>query len=406
MRQTKKLQVVWCLIVVLLVGMPTAQALAAALNQDDVNNIYQGTVWYNPSGGSIGTCAPGAGSDPLKTAFDYFLGNRLSPAQAAAVVGNLDEESSLNPVRIQTPPGGTTNDPSSLTDPNVGWGIAQWSPGNKIIGIASSLGITGPIYDLATQLEIVLGEMKGTSPTGFQNLITGLQQISDITQATVFFQNNFESGTNTPARVTDAQQVYKQYGSDSGSSGIGCSGAVAGAGGCVSPFQAKDTKNISPERIDMGVDYAAPPGTPIVAMCDSDVIGVAPSGTGWTSQVNTQACVYLRITDGEYSGKTYYVCEDITPTVTKGHVNAGEVIATFLPSPTGLEMGWGSGTPYGSLAAQLNQQCMGGPGVDPGCWSTAAGVSFNKLLVSAGAPSGIFNSNNPAPPQTMPPGYP
>ena len=135
-------------------------------------------------------------------------------------------------------------------------------------------------------------------------------------------------------------------------------------------------KALVPERIDMGVDFNANAGSPIRALGDFKVYAVAASGSGWTSPENTQAFVGYTLLDGAYARKQIYVSEDIIPKVSVGHTGkAGDVIATFKSSPTGLEIGWGSGNSFESLAGALGQYGV----------LTAAGASFDTLLVSLGA---------------------
>src|SRR5260221_12348293 len=52
-----------------------------------------------------------------RTAFDYFLGKGLTAVQAAGIIGNLMQESNVDPTAAQ--PGGP------------GRGIAQWSVGGR-----------------------------------------------------------------------------------------------------------------------------------------------------------------------------------------------------------------------------------------------------------------------------------
>src|ERR1700722_8349960 len=52
-----------------------------------------------------------------QAAFDYFLGKGLANFQAAGIVGNLDQESGVNPTAVQS--GGP------------GRGIAQWEVGGR-----------------------------------------------------------------------------------------------------------------------------------------------------------------------------------------------------------------------------------------------------------------------------------
>jgi len=215
-----------------------ATSSASALTSNQANVLNQGIFYFDTELG----CSIANGSTTLtgstndEQAFRYFLGKGLSATSAAAVVGNLMEESHLDPTIVQKPPGGDTQDPGWITAaqyPKTGWGIAQWTPGAKIIGIAKSLNITTPIYELATQLDIVWAEMTGTAPTGYQHVAAGLQQQSTLDSAVSFFQTNFESGTNYQQRLLDAQDAYSKYAKLAQTTGTGVSSTTSsGSGTC------------------------------------------------------------------------------------------------------------------------------------------------------------------------------
>jgi len=376
-----------------------------ALTQDQLNALQYDGEYYlgQPTGSLANSCGPGVtnltGNGNIQQAYNYFISVGFTPNQAAGIVGNLWYESGgVNPTQGQKGGGG-------------GYGIAQftgaklaelkqWSAANGLDYTTLKAQLNFLWYDINTNEQQVLRDVKST--TTVQDAVLAWQGNQNVGGPYIGYERPADESASVQQRTDDANATLTLYGNSvTGSSAADSGGCVtASANGCVNPFA--KIKGLGPERIDMGVDYAAPAGSPILAMCDAKVIGAASGGTGWVSPTNTQACVYLELTGGPYTGKTYYVCEDIKPTVTTGQVvTAGTQIATFLPSGTGIETGWGSGTPYGALAAELNQECTNG---DPGCWSSAAGVSFNKFLLATGAQGGVFVPG--APPQTMPPGYP
>jgi murein DD-endopeptidase MepM/ murein hydrolase activator NlpD len=390
----------------------STQALAAT--QNDLHHVLYDTEFNDSecSGAAANGSTPLTGSGNVQEAFNFFVLKGLTADQAAGIVGNMIEESAgVNPQEVQG--GGTNPDPTSTSG---GWGIVQWTPGSAVVSIAKTLGIDSSNSNLdllKTQLEIVWEEMNGQDTAYQANMMAAMKATTNVnaqdsTGSTYVFESQFEKA-GAPAlavRIADAEQVLKQYGGSAPTGPVSQSGpcsnsnSIVNAAGCSNPWA--KASNLSPERIDMGVDYNANAGSPILAICPGVVIGAAAGGTGWVSPENTQACVYVKINAGTYTGKTYYFCEDIVPTVHTGQtVTAGQEIATFKASSTGLESGWGSGTPYGPLAASLNQECMNG---DPGCWSSAAGVSFNKLIIATGGKGGVYVPG--APPQHMPGGYP
>jgi hypothetical protein len=122
----------------------------------------------------------------------------------------LMQESSVIPTKIQG--GGTSQNPADAG--SGGWGIAQWTPGAKIINTAARYHITGPIYELGTQLLIIMAEMQNTSPPGYHNMLAGLKQIQDINEATAFFESHYEAAKdhgNLPQRQKYASDALAKY---------------------------------------------------------------------------------------------------------------------------------------------------------------------------------------------------
>jgi len=177
------------------------------------------------------------GSDPATQVWNYFKGKGLDDNHVAAIMGNLKQEASYNPELIQSPPGGTTKDPSTVS---VGWGIAQWTPGSKITGIYNHLHdtglvkVSGPIYALSTQLDIVWDEMNGTTPTGATHFMDGFKSASSLADATSYFTTKFEAAGVVGPRLTDAQDALKHFSGTGG--GVPDASTGAGGAGCaVSP---------------------------------------------------------------------------------------------------------------------------------------------------------------------------
>src|SRR5580698_1360179 len=139
-----------------------------------------------------------------QTAFDYFLGKGLANYQAAGIVGNLDQESGVDPTSVQS--GGP------------GRGIAQWSVGGRwdtdandnAEWYATQQGQS--VDSLQLQLDFVWYEL--TTFPGYG--LAGLQQSTNVTDATVAFQNDFEGcGTcDQSTRIAYAENVLSEFGND------------------------------------------------------------------------------------------------------------------------------------------------------------------------------------------------
>ena len=186
---------------------------------------------------TVGCSAPDA--DPLetthealnandKTAYDYFLGKGLTNFQAAGVVGNLDQESGVDPT-IHQQGGG------------VGRGIAQWSTGarwdttnnDNVLAFATQKGQSAT--SLGLQLDFMWYELTTFPEYG----LADLKATANITDATQVVEDKYEGCVYAnypecalPARINFAKGIFAAYGADTGPGGAG--GGGAGAGGVAS----------------------------------------------------------------------------------------------------------------------------------------------------------------------------
>jgi murein DD-endopeptidase MepM/ murein hydrolase activator NlpD len=168
-------------------------------------------------------------------------------------------------------------------------------------------------------------------------------------------------------------------------------GRFSGSGGYVNPFS--QIANLKPLRIDMGVDYSG--AGPVLAIGSGTVF--SNSGPGWPGG----GFVGVTLDSGSLAGKSYFIAESVRATVKVGqHVQAGQQIATMFEGPSAIETGWATGQGDQPLALTLHQQAPG----DPGGWTSAAGLSFDRLLVSVGVVSGVPQGT--AVHGKMPAGYP
>jgi hypothetical protein len=136
-----------------------------------------------------------------KPAFDFFVGKGLTTFQAAGIVGNLDQESGVNPNSVQS--GGP------------GRGIAQWSVGGRwdtsagdnAVAYAAQQG--EGVHTLQLQLEFIWYEL---TTHGYG--LTQLRATTNVTDATVEFMTRFEiCGTCIQTqRVNYAKAVLAAYG--------------------------------------------------------------------------------------------------------------------------------------------------------------------------------------------------
>jgi MYXO-CTERM domain-containing protein len=155
-----------------------------------------------------GDAGPGGEGEPVSqvqsplfandvTACNYFVGKGLTTFQAAGIVGNLDQESGVDPTAVQYGGG-------------PGRGIAQWSVGGRWDTSANDNATwyaskTGEgLLTLQLQLDFIWYELTNIG-YGYSALVA----TTNVTDATTVFQDDFEiCGTcDASTRIAYAQAV-------------------------------------------------------------------------------------------------------------------------------------------------------------------------------------------------------
>ena len=193
-----------------------------------------------------------------KTAFDYFLAKGLTPVQAAGIVGNLDQESNMNPGAVQ--PGGP------------GRGIAQWSVGGRwnsdagdnAVAYAASHGKS--VTSLGLQLDFIWFELTTFSGYG----LSALKKTTTVSAATLTFMTDFEAcGTCLSSqRISYAQTALAAYGTDHVD-------IDAGADAAKTPDASKTDGSASAKGDDGGAGEPGEPGAPGAPGADDAGVGSA-----------------------------------------------------------------------------------------------------------------------------------
>jgi len=138
------------------------------------------------------------GNDNIEMAFRYFVDKNLTPEQAAAFVGNFQQESGVNPQSHQDGGG-------------AGRGIAQWSVGGRwpgVINLAKEQGKSE--WDLSVQLDFVWQELH-TSYAPALNALLAATNIEDM--VTIISEKYEQAGTpEMSKRIAYAKKVLELYG--------------------------------------------------------------------------------------------------------------------------------------------------------------------------------------------------
>jgi len=139
----------------------------------------------------------GVRTHAARVAFEFFVGKGLTSAQAAAIVGNLMQESNLNPTSTQRD--------------GPGHGIAQWSAGarwNNLLRFAKARRASPRA--LTTQLQFLWHELTTVRAYG----LGALRAARSVAAATRVFAKSFEvcGVCNDARRIALAQATLRAHG--------------------------------------------------------------------------------------------------------------------------------------------------------------------------------------------------
>lgn len=166
-------------------------ALVGALNENDCDTDTANTVSSSATSKSQ--------KENAKQIYDYLIKNYdATPQGASGVLGNLQQESQLDPSSIERP-----NDPLS------GHGIVQWTAG-RTTNLMNFAKDKGKKWDnLGLQLEFLDSELKGSEKNGLKAL-----KETDVRKATTQWQVLFERAGDPVLgnRLSFADHWYAEFG--------------------------------------------------------------------------------------------------------------------------------------------------------------------------------------------------
>ena len=339
------------------------------------------------SGANATVSAPAASVQTMGAEVGYLESQSIPAVDASGIVGNLVQESQLNPTDA---------------NPGTGFGMAQWSARwwQTVSAWISAqhqnpFSVGGQLMYIAANVTQGLDAGRFSEYAGLSSDLAGARTPQ---QAAIVWMNDYEqcNGAGAPGTLSftprslcegeqreayAAQAYHAAGGAQGGSSQLvslnsspSCAGRTAALTGRIdgytNPFER--ATGIVWERTDEGVDAAMSPGSPLVAFAPSKVIGLVPFYAG-------QPAIVFEITGGPLAGKWWYLAEEITPTVISGQtVAAGQAVATYAPAGTGIEIGWW--TPNGGYPLAHAAYAEGR--------ATPAGADFRYLLQALGANPG------------------
>ncbi len=199
----------------------TAVQTVSAVTEDTFydENFYSlnNIGWFDPRCSEASSSAEYvqlAGNDNTEKILNFFMRKGLTLAQSSGIIGNMMQESGLNPAIIQ---GGRIADNSYVLQSGVGFGLVQWTSGGRqqnFMKFMKELGVG--VTDLSGQLEFVWKEMNESYP----NTIRALRASTDPVAAAIAVHGppspGYEASADTPEAVRtvrggNAQKVHDKY---------------------------------------------------------------------------------------------------------------------------------------------------------------------------------------------------
>lgn len=158
--------------------------------------LSQDIFIYNPNGQLCSTQNQATGElsgENVEKVLKFFTGKGLTLVQAAAIAGNLQQESNINPAALNS----------------IGaYGIAQWLNGRR-----TNLEQKPNYSTIEGQLDFLWEELTGVEKAGLDALLSGPQTPDQISRLAVIFGEVFERyGVGEEGnRGQYAAEIYKAY---------------------------------------------------------------------------------------------------------------------------------------------------------------------------------------------------
>lgn len=166
--------------------------------RENLENLMSGVDAEEPKAAkSAGSAkAENVSDSPEMQAMKFFVSNGFTVSQAAGIVGNFMQESSMNPEAVNPKSGA--------------YGIGQWlgDRQDKLYAFAKNTG--GDARSLATQLAYALYELNGTEGYAKSKILSSGATPEDAAVAADTYYERSE-GTTTWDREVYARQVYDAY---------------------------------------------------------------------------------------------------------------------------------------------------------------------------------------------------
>jgi hypothetical protein len=277
-------------VAVLLLAVISPAIPASALTYKAIRDINNYKSWYDVNDTTT-RCSSSSGdttlvgSDNAEKIYNYFVTTAgLKPFQAAAFMGNMNSESTMNPRALEP---GTTGDAPIA---GRGYGLIQWTfPVRQDPLIARAKAANKPVFDLTVQLDYIMYEITD-GPEPYKSVGPKLKATTDIRSATLLIETQYEvhGGGIQPIRLSDARKFLTKYGSNSGTPSTNnqditscAASSTTGTNEVVGEFSLPVDKKwytqnktwfTKPHHDYPAADIPVPSGTPVYSMTGGKII--------------------------------------------------------------------------------------------------------------------------------------
>jgi beta-lactamase class A len=158
-----------------------------------------------------------SGRDNEQKVWNYFKNKGLDDNAVAGIMGNISQESGFDPENIQDP-AGRTKDPSGISS---GWGLVQWTPGSKVLDAAKRAGVTTPIHELQSQLDVIWYQANSFAPPSGKGIIEEFKRNSTSPKESASAWERLMEAAGDPRmerRWAAAAVIYNKYKGTGGTS--------------------------------------------------------------------------------------------------------------------------------------------------------------------------------------------
>jgi hypothetical protein len=368
------------------------RVMAQSVSDHDRDSIINEKTFYDIV--PLGSCGAAAeadgitlqGKDNIQKGFNFFISKGLTPAQSAGIIGNLRQESGMNPASNNTAANSSGVNPGSII-PGETWnggGIAQWEGGRW----TGSNGFLNYIAGKGTFQGKPQGDGKNWKVLGYQlnymwwelthtekDALTHLKGTSTVEAATTSFVTEYERA-GTPAldrRIKFAKEVLDAFG-NAVPDNVAPSGACGGTGitidGYSFPLAPQTRQNYTTLPCNGGAQnytdktgksttirtchhdgtpaydlmYSGVPGKPVYAITEGKIINVNRSYV-MNSGADGKPCGSIQFQAANGTDNTYYWYGHILPSsnVVEGkNFEAGDQLGVVATKDYGSKC-WGGG---------------------------------------------------------------